>query len=155
MVSEEGFETDSSEELPMPKNVKDVRTFLGFTGYYRRFIKNNANITRPLNDLVGYCTNNRTEGKKSKSKAAPFIWNENQQRAFDLLRNKLTSPPGLAYADYRLPFKPHTDVSCTGLDAVLFKRQGNVDRVDTYASRSLKPSEKKYLAHKMEFLALK
>ena len=88
-------------------------------------------------------------------KATPFDWKEGQQRAFDLLKEKLISPPVLAYADYRLPFKLHTDASCTGLGAVLYQRQNNKDRVVVYASRSLKPSEKNYPAHKLEFLALK
>ena len=88
-------------------------------------------------------------------KAALFAWKEGQQRAFDLLKQKLIGLPILAYADYRLPFKLHTDASCTGLGAVLYRRQNNEDRVVAYASRNLKPSEKNYPAHKLEFLALK
>ncbi len=61
----------------------------------------------------------------------------------------------LAYADYRLSFKLHTDASGTGLGAVLYQCQEGVDRVVAYASRSLKPAEKRYPAHKLEFLALK
>ena len=64
-------------------------------------------------------------------------------------------PSILAYADYRLPFKLHTDASCTGLGAVLYQRQNNEDRVVAYTSRNSKPSEKNYPAHKLEFLALK
>ena len=63
--------------------------------------------------------------------------------------------PILAYADYRLPFKLHTDASCTGLGAVLYQSQNNKDRVVAYASRSLKPSERNSPAHKLEFFALK
>ena len=161
VVSEEGVETEreKTEALkswPIPKNVKDVWAFLGFTGYYRRFIKNYASIARPLNDLlVGHCTNGTKKGKKSKTKSAPFVWEERQQVAFDSLIEKLTSPPILAYADCRLPFKLHTDASCTGLGAILYQNQDGVDRVVSYASRSLKPSEKNYPAHKLEFLALK
>ena len=68
---------------------------------------------------------------------------------------KLSNPPVLAYADYRLPFKLHTDASCSGLGAVLYQCQDGLDRVIAYASRSLKPSERNYPAHKLEFLALK
>ena len=64
-------------------------------------------------------------------------------------------PPVLAYADYRLPFKLHTDASTTGLGAVLYQHQDGHDRVVAYASRSLKTSERNYPAHKLEFLALK
>ncbi|MCG7869398.1 MAG: hypothetical protein JAY74_23895, partial [Candidatus Thiodiazotropha taylori] len=64
-------------------------------------------------------------------------------------------PPALAFADYKLPFKLHTDASVSGLGAVLYQYQDGADRVVAYASRSLKPAEKNYTAHKLEFLALK
>ena len=159
VVSENGIETDPEKTeaiktWPLPTTVKDVRAFLGFTGYYRRFIKNYATIARPLNDLlVGHCTN--VKGKKSKIKKTPFVWTEKQQQAFDTLKEKLIHPPVLAYADYSLPFKVHTDASSSGLGAVLYQHQDEHDRVVAYASRSLKASEKNYPAHKLEFLALK
>ena len=135
--------------------MKDVCAFLGFTVYYRRFIRNYTSIARPLNDLlVGHCTNDTKKGKRSKIKSVPFVWEERQQKAFDCLIEKLISPPILAYADYRLPFKLHTDASCTGLEAVLYQRQDDVDRVVVYASRSVKASKRNYPAHKLEFLAL-
>ena len=65
------------------------------------------------------------------------------------------SPPILAYADYRIPFKVHTDACGTGLGAVLYQYQDGLDRVVAYASRSLKTSERNYPAHKLECLALK
>ena len=160
VVSEEGVKTDPEKldalrSWPVPGNVKDVRTFLGFTGYYRRFIKNYASIARPLNDLlIGHCTNQKGKQKK-KLKPSVFIWAEPQQKAFEQLIEKLTNPPVLAYADYQLPFKLHIDACCTGLGAVLYQTQAGTDRVVAYASRSLKPSEKNYPAHKLEFLALK
>ena len=61
----------------------------------------------------------------------------------------------LAYANCRLPFSVNTDASLSGLGAVLYQKQDGKDRVVAYASRSLKPSEKNYPAHKLEFLALK
>ena len=61
----------------------------------------------------------------------------------------------LAYADYRKPFKLPTDASSSGLGAVLYQQHNGIDRVIAYASRSLKPSERNYPAHKLEFLALK
>ncbi len=143
---------------PVPKSVREVRRFLGFTGYYRRFVKDFAKIARPLNDLLlGHCTSDRKKhtSKKTQKTAAPFIWEEAQQTAFETLREKLIEPPVLAYADYRLPFILHTDASGTGLGAVLYQHQDGRDRVVSYASRSLKPAERRYPAHKREFLALK
>ena len=162
MVSEQGIETDPEKTeaiktWPVPKTVKDVRAFLGFTGYYRKFIKDYAKIARPLNDLlIGHCTNNK-KGKKPKTKLkkTPFIWLEKQQLAYEQLKEKLISPPILAYADYRKPFKVHTDASTSGIGAVLYQLYDGAERVVAYASRSLKPSERNYPAHKLEFLALK
>ncbi|MCG8077519.1 MAG: hypothetical protein JAY75_14940, partial [Candidatus Thiodiazotropha taylori] len=105
--------------------------------------------------LVGHSTNKKDKAKKTKAKMTPFKWTDSQQQAFEALKDKLTKPPVLAYADYRLPFKLHTDASTTGLGAVLYQHQDGQDRVVCYASRSLKPSEKHYPAHKLEFLALK
>ena len=61
----------------------------------------------------------------------------------------------LGYTDYWLPFSLHTDASGSGLDAALFQRQNGVNRVIAYTSPSLKPADKNYPAHKLEFLALK
>ncbi|MCG8033934.1 MAG: DDE-type integrase/transposase/recombinase, partial [Candidatus Thiodiazotropha taylori] len=139
----------------VPKSIKDVRAFLGFSGYYRRFIKGFAKIARPITDLlVGHSTAGKSK-KKSERKKPPFIWTERQQRAFEEIKELLTQPPILAYADYDLPFKLHTDASTSGLGAVLYQNQNGKDRVVSYASRSLKDSEKNYPAHKLEFLALK
>ena len=159
-VSEEGIHTDPSKieavkSWPVPKNIKDVRRFLGFTGYYRKFIQGFAAIARPLNDLlIGIVTNLKAKKKPAK-KRVPFEWGQEQQNSFDTIINRLTNPPVLAYAKYSIPFKVHTDASTNGLGAVLYQNQDGADRVIAYASRSLKPSEKNYPAHKLEFLALK
>ena len=162
IVSEEGIQTDPEKievvrSWPVPTTVKEVRQFLGFTGYYRRFIKGYASIAHPLNDLlVGNSESNPKNGKSAKKKRKKgFEWGMEQQEAFDTLIEKLTSPPVLAYADYQYPFQVHTDASSTGLGAVLYQRQDGKERVVAYASRSLKPAEKNYPAHKLEFLALK
>ena len=128
---------------PVPHTVKEVRAFLGFTGYYRRFIRNNARIARPLNNLlVGHSTAKKDKAKRPKTKKVPFKWTDSQLKAFESLKEKLTNPPVLAYADYRYQFKLHTDASSTGLGAVLSQNQDGQDRVVAYASRSLRPSEK-------------
>ena len=163
VVTREGIRTDPEKTKairtwPVPRSVKDVRAFLGFTGYYRRFIRNYATIARPLNDLlVGHGTSGKKEnkGKVQKQKMIPFEWKAAQQQAFETLQEKLTQPPVLAYANYNIPFKLHTDASLTGLGAVLYQKQDDIDKVVAYASRSLRPAEKNYPAHKLEFLALK
>ena len=125
VVSENGVETDPDKldaltSWPEPKNVKELRSFLGFTGYYRRFIKNYAKIAKPLNDLlVGHSTIKDAQGKKKK--VAPWQWGSAQQTAFNILKEKLSSPPVLAYADFSKPFVLHTDASIEGLGAVLYQ----------------------------------
>ena len=61
----------------------------------------------------------------------------------------------MAYANYKKPFKLHTDASTSGLGGVLYQQQDGIGRIIAYASRSLKPAERNYPAHKLEFLALK
>ena len=154
VVSEDGIKTDPDKIKalkcwPTPKSIKDVREFLGFAGYYRRFCKVFSAIVRPLNDLlVGQST-------KKPTKKIPFKWEEPQQNAFKTIIDRLSNLPILGYADYRLPFKLHTVASGNGLGAVLYQHQDGLDRVIAYASRSLKPAERNYPAHKLEFLALK
>ena len=141
---------------PVPQNVKEVRSFLGFTGYYRRFVNNHTSIARPLNDLlVGHCTK-KTEKSKSKKKKrkAPFHSNGDQQLSFETLKEKLTNPPILAYANYNLRFKLYTDASGSSLGAVLYQEQDGKEREIIFPS-SLKPSEMNYPADKLELLALK
>ena len=137
-------------------NIRQRRPcFSGIHRIYRKFLKDYAKIARLLNDLlIGHYTNNK--GKKPKSKLkSQFISTEKQQLAFNTFKEKLISQQILAYADYKLPLKLHTDVSTTGLGNVLYQQQNGSERVVAYASRSLKPSEKNYPAHKLEFLALK
>lgn len=75
--------------------------------------------------------------------------------AFETIKEKLTSPPVLGYADYFKPFVLYTNASAKGLWAVLYQEKEGKLKVIIYASRGSRPSEKNYLAHKMEFLALK
>ena len=113
---------------------------------------------KPLNDLlVGHATYTEiVQGKKKKKKkVAPWQWGPAQQTAFDVLREKLSSPPVLAYADFTKPFILHTDASTEGLGAVLYQEQDGVEKVNAVASRGLRNSERNYPAHKLEFLCLK
>ncbi|MCG7879345.1 MAG: RNase H-like domain-containing protein [Candidatus Thiodiazotropha endolucinida] len=161
VVTENGVETDPDKikalvEWPVPHNVKTLRSFLGFAGYYRRFIRDYAKIAKPLNDLlIGHPTNKQTLNKKKKKKSTPWQWGEMQQKSFDTLKSKLSSPPVLAYADFKKPFIVHTDASTEGLGAVLYQEQAGTERVIAYASRGLRHSERNYPAHKLEFLCLK
>ena len=109
VVSQSGVHTDPDKlaalaTWPEPDILKALRSFLGFTGYYRRYIKHYAKIAKPLNDLlVGHPTNKGVSSRKKK-KSVPWQWGETQQTAFKTLKEKLSSPPVLAYADFKKPF---------------------------------------------------
>lgn len=77
------------------------------------------------------------------------------QPAFEGIKEKLTSSPVLGFADPKPQYVLHTDASTTGLGAALYQEQDDKMRVIAYASRELTPSETRYPAHKLEFLALK
>ena len=159
IVSPEGIATDPKKvecvrEWPVPQNLKQLQSFLGFVGYYRRFIKDFSKISRPLYDLFKGSGGGKKKGK-IKQQLIPFHWSEVHQGAFDKLVSMCCEAPVLAYADYSKPFLVHTDASLDGLGAVLYQEQEGKERVIAYASRGLTPSERNYPVHKLEFLALK
>ena len=139
---------------PRPQTTKDLRSFLGFASYYRRFIQNFAKIAGCLHDLV----KDTSEGKK-KSINITRLWTTEHEDAFEGLKIALTTAPVLQYADYSRPFILETDASHSGLSAILSQEQtdGSV-RVIAYASRRLRPTEKNssnYSSFKLEMLAVK
>ena len=157
ICSEHGVEADPEKiekvvSWPRPKNAEEVRQFTSFAGYYRRFVKDFSKIAKPLTDLHPSTSNKKV---KKGNRCKPFQWGDEEQNAFDALKQALSTPPILGYADCQLPFEVHTDASQKGLGAVLYQNQGGKQRVISYASRGLKRSEKNYPASKLEFLALK
>lgn len=168
IVSEKGIEIDPEKVTalktwPKPKNLKELRTFLGFCGYYRRFIKDYAKIVKPLNELTaGYPplrkrTNNKVNREKYHHPKDLFgdRWTASCQMAFDSIIQKLTTAPVLGFGDPKLPYTLHTDASTSGLGAALYQKQQGQMGVIAYASRGLSKCEARYPAHKLEFLALK
>ena len=156
IISAEGIETDPEKtsavaDWPRPTNGREVRQFLGFTGYYRRFVEGYSKIAAPLFQLT------EGGGRRRKPRQHPpsFQWTDECEQAFDRLKSKLVSPSILGFPDFEQPFTLEVDASGTGLGAVLSQQQGETKRVIAYASKSLAPSEKKYPAHKLEFLGLK
>lgn len=161
IISAKGIETDPSkitdlQNWPKPTDVTEMRSFLGFAGYYRRFVKDYAKIAAPLHALTnGPRDRKRKKQKKEVDLAPNWRWTAECEQAFETIKQKLTSPPILAYADFSKPFLLNTDASGTGLGAALYQVQGGKERVIAYASRGLRASERNYPAHKLEFLALK
>ena len=95
-------------------------------------------------------------GENANKKETLVEWTAECQQAFEQLKQLCSQTPILAYANYKKPFKLHTDACENGLGAVLYQKQDDdTDCVIAYASRTLSKSEKNYDAHKLEFLALK
>ncbi|KAI8517499.1 hypothetical protein Bbelb_035160 [Branchiostoma belcheri] len=160
VVSEKEVATDPDKcavlrDWPEPKTVKQVKSFLGFCSYYRRFVKDFAKIAHPLQKLT---VGQAGKGKGRRQSAPPFSWSPECQKAFDTLKKCLMSADILAYPDFQLPFTLYIDASHDGLGAVLSQEQKGVERVIAYASRGLRPAERNmsnYSSFKLELLGLK
>lgn len=149
VVSAEGISTDPDKiakvrDWPVPTTAKQLSSFLGFAGFYRRFVTGFSSIAKPLQDSL-----------KSADAKGKVPWSKEAGDAFAALKQRLTSAPVLAYADYTKPFILHIDGSGSALGAILYQEQEGAKRVIAYASRGLNQAERNYPAHKREFLALK
>ena len=156
LVSGKGVTTSPKKieavtKWPVPQTVSDVRSFLGFVGYYRRFIRDFSKISKPIREVVIGLENQ----SKRVAKKTLINWSEAAQSAFEVLKELCVNAPILAFPNYKLPFILHTDSSIEGLGAVLYWKQEGKLRVIAYASRSVTKTESNYPAHKLEFLALK
>ena len=118
VISAKGVATDESKikairDWPTPTTIMEVRSFLGFTGYYCRFIPKFAQVAQPLHKL--------TSGENAGKKKAAIKWDSRCQQAFDDLKALCTTAPILAYADFSKLFNLHTDACGMGLGAVLYQ----------------------------------
>ena len=124
-------------EFPIPSTVKDIQTFMGLAGYYRKFIKDFAYTAEPITRLIKH---NKKE----------FIWDQAADEAFRRLKNTLTNTPVFAYPDFGKGFTLTTDASTIGIGAVL-EQEGHPI---AYASRLLSPTERDYSTTDRGCLAL-
>ena len=141
IVSQEGISVDPAKvqdivDWPQPKNVREVRGFLGITGWYRIFIKDYAKIAGPITKLL--------------KKNAKIIWESDQEISFQELKAILTSAPVLKLPDFNSPFDVITDASGIAIGGVL-QQEG---RPIAFTSRKLKDYEKNYATHDLELLAV-
>ncbi|GJX25621.1 retrotransposon-related protein [Tanacetum coccineum] len=120
---------------PTPDNVKQLRGFLGLTGYYRRFIKDYASISKPLTLLL----------KKNS-----FVWNPNAQTAFETLKEAMSQASVLALPNFNKPFTIETDASGMGIGAVL-QQEGHPI---AYLSKSLSSKHQALSTYEKEFYAV-
>ena len=145
IVSKDGVKTDPDKikavkEWKQPTCQTEVRTFLGFLGYYRRFCPDYATIARPLNQLT--------------AKGVKFQWTAAEEHAFQTLREYLITAPVLAYPDPKLPYTLDTDASLDGIGAVLSQTQDGEERPIAYYSKTLSSSERNYCTTRRELLGV-
>ena len=171
-ISANPEKVDKVKTWPVPKNIKEVQSFLGLASYYRCFIPHFAKKARCLHELVGPTASkpkSRTKARVKETEAAEckpivtetktFEWTIEHQEAFDALKEALCTAPVLGYPDFTREFILETDASLKGLGTILSQQQkdGSIC-VIAYASRSLHPSERSmrnYSSAKLELLVLK
>ncbi len=139
VVNKEGTKLDPGKidvvlRFPEPKTITNVRSFLGLTGYYRKYIRGYSRMASPLFELT--------------KKDVEFVWNQNCQRAFDDLKRALVEAPILVRLDFKEPFCLDVDWSTKGVGAVLSQREGGFEKVVAYASKALTVAQRKF--HPME-----
>ena len=141
IVSKQGIRVDPRKveivkNWPVPGNLSELRSFLGLSNYFRRFIHAYSSIARPLHGLTG--------------KDVKWEWTGVCQRAFDMLKEKLTAAPVLAAPDFSKPFEVVADASDLTLGAILLQE----GRPIAFESRKLTPAECNYHTTEKELLAV-
>ncbi|KAL0203651.1 hypothetical protein M9458_001669, partial [Cirrhinus mrigala] len=149
VISPEGVAMEESKvnavrNWPRPKTLKEHQRFLGFSNFYRRFIRNFSTVAGPLTSMV-------------KSGNTRLSWSPEAVHTFNDLRLRFTSAPILKHPDPQLPFIVEVDASSTGVGAILSQRQGQNPKTFPCAffSHKLSSAEKNYDVGNRELLAIK
>lgn len=144
-VTSNGVQTDENKikavkDWIKPNNIKELRSFLGFCTYYRRFVPGFATLASPLHDLT--CSQKE------------FIWEEEQEDAFQKLKEALCSAPILSYPVPGVQFILDTDASASGIGSVLSQILNGEEKVIAYYSTRLSKAERNYCVTRRELLAV-
>lgn len=127
--------------LPQPKTVSEVRSFLGMATYYCRFLEHYSHVKKPLTDLT--------------KKESQFVWGEEQERAFQAIKAMLVSAPVLREPDWSKPFILHTDWSKVGVGATLSQiADDGKEYAVAYASRMNSRAESSFCSYEGEVSAV-
>ena len=151
IITQDGVKPDPSkvsavQNWPIPRNVTDVRSFLGLCSYYRRFIAKFSTIAGPLHRLL--------------EAGQTFEWTPNCQAAFEALKAALTGNEVMSYPNKDGLFIIDTDASDTGIGATLSQlqwcdqSQREEERPIAYASRSMTKTQRRYCTTRRELLAI-
>ncbi|XP_071052959.1 uncharacterized protein [Onthophagus taurus] len=144
-VSDKGLQPNPSKidaiyNVQKPRNPKEVRIFLGMIGYYRKFIKDFSTIAKSLTKLL--------------KKDSEYQWSQEQETAFQRLKQELVQKPILQYPDFSKEFVLTTDASNIGIGGVLSQFTNGEDLPISYYSRTLNPAETNYSTTEKELLAI-
>ncbi|XP_036142872.1 uncharacterized protein LOC118645594 [Monomorium pharaonis] len=145
IISKDGIAPDPGKlqaikDFPEPRKVKDIQSFIGLAGYYRKFISDFSKIAKPMTKLI--------------KKTEKFVWTTEQQIAFDTLKEKLMTASVLQYPDFTKEFNVTTDASDYAIGAVLSRGPVGSDRPIAYTSRVLNRAEQNYSTTEKELLAI-
>lgn len=140
IISGKGVATDPLKveavvKWPTPKNVTELRSFLGLAGYYRRFIAGYGIICRPMFDAL---------------KKDAFLWTDSQEQAFQTIKNKMMAAPVLAMPNFSAPFVLEADASGQGIGAVLMQNGQPI----SFMSKAIGPKAAAYSTYDKEALAI-
>jgi hypothetical protein len=124
---------DIISQIRIPSSQKEVRSFLGNDGYYRRFIQNFINLVAPLFKLL--------------AKEVEFHWDEQCQISFEILKKNLSSAPVLRGPNWSLPFHICIDSSDTTLGFVLGQRENQIPYSIYFVRKNLLPYRSKLYCH--------
>ena len=141
-VAPEDDKIQKIQEAPRPVTKKQVRSFLGLAGYYRKFVPSYASTAKPLTDLT------------KKEVSDPVPWNEEQDKSFQTLKRYLTQSPVLLLPDHEKPFVLRTDASGKSLGACLMQDHGKGLQPVAYASKKLNSAEQRYSTVELECYAV-
>ena len=145
ILSEDGISPSAEkvkamQNYPTPKNVRDVRAFLGLVSFYRWPVPDFAHKAKTPTVLT--------------RKDQMFIWGQKQQEAFETLKDRPCTAPMLSYPEFKLRFILATDASGTGISAILSQVQNGAERVIGYASRQKNRSERVLSASESDLLTV-
>ena len=147
VISADGLKMEEEKvtavkEYPKPRNIHEVRGFLGFVGFYRKFIAGFAKIAKPLTELT-------------KAKAKKFEWDDEAEQSYHTLKELIQTAPMLHAPDENQPFWLTTDASDFAVGAVLQQKDDeNTLRPIAFYSAKLKGAETRYATHEKELLSI-
>eukprot|EP00253_Pinus_taeda_P010834 PITA_10834 len=144
-ISHQGLQVDPSKvsiikSVPPPQKVRDVRSFLGLAGYYRRFIKDFSKLASPLFGIL--------------AKDVEFKCSDDCHKALNELKDKLVSAPILRGPNWALPFHIHTDASNKAVGAALGKVEYQLPYAIYFVSKNVSKAEMNYTVTEKDFLVV-